>query len=188
MKSLLNSLRINHQDLRAYWGWFFAWGVLIFLLGIIAISAATFTTLLSVILLGFLILIGGAIVLVDTFTFWWGRWPGFTLHLIMSLIYIILGIMLINNPVVGSVTLTLFLGIFFILIGISRIIYSLSVRVIRWQWSFINGFISLLLGFLIVTNLPTTSLFIIGVFIGVDLLLCGLAYMMIALGAKRLLT
>lgn len=182
------SLRVNHHDLRSYWGWFFAWGVLLFLLGIIAISAATFTTLISVILIGFFISMSGAIILVDTFTFWWRRWPGFFLHLVMSLLYLYVGLMLINNPIVGSATLTLLLGIFYILIGIARITYSLSIRVIRWQWGFLNGFISLLLGLLIVTNLPSASLLIIGLFVGIDLLFCGIAYMMLAIGARQSLS
>jgi uncharacterized membrane protein HdeD (DUF308 family) len=182
------SLRINNHDLKAYSGWFLGWGIALVILGTIAISAATFTTLFSIIFVGTLITICGVIILIDTFAFWWRKWPGFLMHLVMSLLYLYIGIMLINNPIIGSATLTLLLGVFLILIGVSRIIYSLSVRVLRWQWSFINGFISLLLGILIVTNLASASLFIIGLFIGIDLIFCGIAYIMIALGAKAFLS
>jgi uncharacterized membrane protein HdeD (DUF308 family) len=181
------SLRINNHDLKAYSGWFLAWGVTLLVLGIIAVSAATFTTLLSVIFIGTLIAISGAIILINTFLFWQRKWPGFLLHLVMSLLYLFIGMMLISNPLLGSATLTLFFGVFLLLVGVSRIIYSLSVRVIRWQWSFINGFISLLLGILIITNLPSVSLFMLGLFIGIDLIFCGIAYIMMALGARALL-
>lgn len=180
------SLRINEQDLYSYWGWFLAWGITLLAIGIVAIGAATLTTLLSVILIGFLITISGAVILVDTFTFWWKKWTGFLLHLIMSILYLYVGILLINNPLLGSESLTLLLGIFYILIGVSRITYSLSLRVTRWQWSFLNGFISLLLGILIVTNLPSASLFIIGLFVGIDLVFCGLTYIILALKARKI--
>jgi uncharacterized membrane protein HdeD (DUF308 family) len=179
------SLRIQPQELTAYWSWFLAWGVLVALLGLFAISAATFTTLASIVFIGFILVMGGCVIFVDTLTFWWKRWPGFIMHMIMSLIYLTAGLMLINSPAAGSALLTMIMAIFFILVGASRITYSLSIRVSRWQWTFVNGFISLLLGILIITNLPAASLYIIGLFVGIDLLFCGIAYIMIALSAKK---
>lgn len=179
------SLQVSNQALSSYWGWFFTWGILLLILGITAVSAATLTTLISVIFIGFLITLSGAIIFVDTFTFWWKKWTGFFIHLIMSLLYLIAGLMLINNPALGSTTLTLLLGIFYIFVGVSRVTYSLSFKIRRWQWSFLNGFISLLLGILIITNLPSASLFIIGLFVGIDLIFCGFAYIMTALAARK---
>lgn len=177
---------INNQDLNSYWGWFFAWGVALVLLGLVAISAATVTTLLSVILIGVLILISGVIILIDTFTFWWGKWTGFALHLLMGLLYFWVGLMLINNPDEGSISLTIFLGLLYLVVGITRVIFSLGFRVGRWQWTFLNGLLTLLLGILILTSLPASGLFIIGLFVGIDLVFSGITYIMGALYAKKL--
>lgn len=180
--------RVNNQDLFAYWGWFFTWGLILFVLGILAISAATATTLLSVIFIGMLILMSGVVILIDTFTFWWRRWSGFILHLAIGVLYSWVGIMLITNPTEGSISLTLVLGVFYIAVGVARIIYSLMLRLGRWQWSFFNGLITLMLGILITSSLASSSLFVIGLFVGIDLFVSGLTYMMSALYAKKALS
>jgi uncharacterized membrane protein HdeD (DUF308 family) len=92
----------------------------------------------------------------------------------------------VTTPLVTSVSLTLLLGIFYTIVGISRIAFSSSVRLPQWKWGFSNGLISLLLGILILANWPDSSLYIIGLFVGVDLLFCGLAYVMVALTARSL--
>lgn len=182
------SLRINPQDLQAYHGWFLAWGVALFILGLLAVSAATFTTVVSMIFIGLMITFAGAVILVDTFTFWWKRWSGFLIHLVLSLLYIFVGLTLINDPALASTTLTLLLGVFYLCIGVSRIFYALSMRSLaKWQWRFLNGFVSFLLGLLILTNLPAASLFVIGLFVGIDLLFSGIAYIMMAMASRRLL-
>ncbi len=180
---------VNNPYLSAFsknWGWFLIWGLLLLLLGIVAISAATFTTILSVIFLGFVLLISGIVIIIDTFSFWWHKWSGFVLHLILGVLYVVAGIMLIKSPILASVSLTLLLGVFYLTLGIFRIIYSLSVRAPRWGWSFFNAVISLLLGILIITSWPQSSLFIIGLFVGIDLIFTGWVYIMSALAARSL--
>lgn len=181
-----SSLRINDKDIYSYWGWFLAWGIILVILGFAAISAATLTTLISVIFLGFIITIGGVVILVDTFAFWWRRWKGFFLHLLLGLLYLFVGIMLINNPVVATAVLTLTLGILYIFAGIFRITEALTVRFYRWGLTFFSGLVSLLLGILIVSSWPSSSLFIIGLFVGIDLLIAGWVYIMASLTAKKL--
>lgn len=168
------------------WCWFFIWGISLFILGILAISFAAFTTLLSVIFLGFILFISGAVIIIDTFTFWWRKWPGFFIHLIMGILYAIVGLILINNPVWGSVSLTLLLAVFYVIVGLFRIIYSQSIRLPKRGWSLFNGIIALILGGLILAQWPASSLFIIGLFVGIDLLFSGWGYMMAALSARSL--
>lgn len=167
-------------------GLFIFWGVLLVILGILALYYVNFTTLFSVIFLGFLFFAGGIIVGIDTFTFWWGKWPSFFLHLLMAFLYIAAGITLINSPILGSISITLFLGIFYFVLGIIRIALSLYLRSPRWGWSFFNGVISLLLGALILAQWPASGLFILGIFVGIDLLFSGWAYIMAGLAGKAL--
>lgn len=176
------------EEVSQFSSWFFSWGIALTILGGLAIYAATFTTIASVVFIGFLITLCGSIVLLDTFTFWWGKWSGFLMHMVMSLVYIAVGLMLIENPLLASATLTLILGIFYLFMGLVRISYSLAMRVAKWQWTFVNGFISLLLGILIITNLPSASLFIIGLFVGLDILFIGLVYLMIGLTGRRIVS
>lgn len=182
-----NSLRLNNEELKSLtkkWGWFLGWGMLLVLLGIVAIGAASFTTLISVIFLGLLILMGGIVITIDTFNAWWGKWLGFLLHLMIGLLYLIVGALLIRHPVSASVSLTLLLGIFYIVIGIFRLIYAASTQGPKWGWGIFSGLISLLLGVLILNSWPASALYIIGLFIGIDLLFSGWSYVMLGLSAK----
>jgi uncharacterized membrane protein HdeD (DUF308 family) len=183
----MNSLRsIDLSLFSKNWLFFLLWGITLTVLGAVAISAAAFTTLVTVIFLGVLILLSGVVIVIDTFTFWWGKWAGFFLHLLIGALYLTVGWMLIQSPVEGSVSLTLLLGVFYVLIGVFRFGFSLSARLPRWKWGFFNGIISLLLGILILANWPESSLFIIGLFVGIDLLFCGIAYVMTALAARSM--
>lgn len=175
--------------LKAYcknWGWFLTWGIALFILGMVAIGATALTTLISVIFLGSLLLLGGVVIIIDAFSFWWHKWSGFFLHLIIGIFYCAIGVMLIQSPAIASISITFLLGIFYLSVGIFRVIYSLSLRTPRWSWGFFNGLISLLLGILILASWPASGLFIIGLFVGIDLVFCGMSYIMTAFAARSL--
>jgi uncharacterized membrane protein HdeD (DUF308 family) len=185
----MNAFQPNYVNMAAFskhWVWFLVWGIALMVLGLIALSNVVATTVVSIVMLGMIILAGGIIVLLNTFTFWWGEWSGFFLHLIISLLYIGVGIMLIKTPVISSVSITLLLGVFYILVGISRIVFSSSIRVPKWKWSLFNGIVTLLLGLLIMTNWPASSLYIIGIIVAIDLIFAGWAYIMTSLTARTL--
>jgi uncharacterized membrane protein HdeD (DUF308 family) len=181
MDSMLLANNLHLSAFKKNWKWFLLWGVVLVILGALAINAAVFTTAISIVFLGTLIFLSGIIIIIDTFTFWWRRWRGFFLHAIMGALYLAVGTVLIDQPILASVSLTLLLGIFYILLGISRLTYSMVVRLPRCGWHFFNGLISLLLGILILISWPTSGLYIIGLFIGIDLLICGCAYIMASL-------
>lgn len=183
-------LGIDKQHLPAFgknWKRFLALGIVIFLLGMFAIYASVFTTLLSVVAFGLIIFFSGIMMTYDTFTFWRGKKSGFFLHLLIACLYVLLGLALIINPVASSISFTLILGIFYIVIGIFRIAFTPTLRAPNWGWGWFNGVITLLLGILIVTSWPASGLYIIGLFIGLDLLFCGLTYIMLAFAARKLL-
>lgn len=168
------------------WGWFLLWGIALIALGIFAISYATVTTLISVVLLGIVLTAVGVVMIIDTFTFWWRIWSGFFVHLVMALLYLSVGIMLIKGPVSSSISLTLLLAILYIVLGAFRIVYSLTFQLPRQGWRLFNGIITLLLGILILKAWPSSGLFIIGLFIGIDLLVAGWVYVMGAFAARSL--
>ncbi len=170
-----------------HWILFFLLGVLLLAIGVVAVSAVTLTTLLSVIFLGGLLLAGGVVMVVDAFFFWWGRWSGFFLAILSGLIYIILGSMLINNPLIASETITLLLGVFYLVAGLCRIAYISFTRIPNWGWGLLSGVLSLILGMLILSNWPQSGLFIIGLFVGIDLFFVGIAYIMTSLAARSLI-
>lgn len=160
-------------------------GIALIILGIIAIAVDVWTTLISVIFLGILLLIAGCVVIIDSFKYWRHKWSGFFLHLLIGILYLIAGLMLINNPLTGAITLTLLLGIFYVVLGILRILGSVSFLGPRWRWTLFSGIIALLLGILILAHWPQSSLFIIGLFVGIELIISGITYIMLAASANR---
>lgn len=177
-----SSLNINAFNKN--WGWFFLWGITLIILGIAAIYFSAFTTVVSVVFLGVLLAVAGGLVIFDSFQFWWGKWSGFAAHFIIGLLYTVVGFTLIQQPIAGSISLTLLLGIFYIFLGIFRLVYPLSLNLPQKGWRLFNGIITLLLGIFIIIKWPASSLFIIGLFIGVDLLFSGWVYTSAALAAK----
>ena len=176
---------IHTSDFKNHWEKFLCWGIALCILGIVAISAAAFTTVATVFFLGFILLIGGMIVMMDSITFWRGK-PGFRLHLLSGFLYTAIGLMLIINPIVGSMSITLLLGIGYTIFGFIRIVNALSTAVFHWKFRLFNGILTLLIGILIMASWPQSSLYIIGLFIGIDLLVCGWIYIMSAMTGRNL--
>lgn len=181
------STLVNVQDRALYsknWFWFFIWGISLVLLGVVAIGASTLATLVSVVFLGFIIFFAGLVVIIDTLSFWRNKWPGFPLHLIMGLIYAGVGVYLIAKPLEASMSLTLLLGVFYVCLGAFRLASTISMRLPYWGWGFLNALVTLFLGMLILFDWPASSLFIIGLFVGIDLVFTGWAYIMMALSVR----
>lgn len=187
MDNVLLLPQLNLQVISKHWGWFLGWGIILVGLGILAIAYDTLATLISVVFLGIILAAGGIAVIIEACQFWWGKWGGFFIHAITGILYLALGIMLIKFPVLGSISLTLLIAIFYISLGVFRVVYSLSVHLPNRGWRIFNGILAFILGILILSQWPLSGLFIIGLFIGIDLLFSGWVYIMTALSARQLI-
>jgi uncharacterized membrane protein HdeD (DUF308 family) len=164
-------------------GWFLALGILLIIGGSLAIIYDVAATLLSVLFFGWLLIAMGAIEAVQSF--WQPRWGGFFLHLIVGILAVVVGFHLVSSPVQGALVLTLIMAIYFMVIGIIRIITAISMRFPNWGWVLFSGLVTLFLGILIKSQWPATGLWIIGLFIGIDLIFSGWAYVMLAMAAGK---
>lgn len=172
---------VYHQSSK----WFLGWGIVFLIIGTLAITLAIFTTMVSVMLLGLIFTLTGAVTLFDTLSVW-RRSNGIYVPLLMSLIYLALGLMLLFGPMVSAITLTLLLAIFFIVVGLFRLILAVTFQLPGWGFGAFSGIIALLLGTMIMMQWPQSGLYIIGLFIGIDFLLYGWSYIMYAFMARNL--
>lgn len=180
--------RFFDEHAKAYaknWKMFFIWGLVLMAVGFLAVSYTALTTIVSIMLLGFLILFSGCVLFLDAFTFWQGKDHGFIWHLCIAILYVFAGVMLISNPIEGSVTITFLLGLIYTVLGLVRIFFSTSIRLPNWGWTLTNGLITLLIGILILSSWPSSSFYIIGLFIGIDIFFCGLAYTMASFAIRQ---
>jgi uncharacterized membrane protein HdeD (DUF308 family) len=157
-------------------------GILMMILGGIALSATMLTTLLSVALLGIILIAAGIVQFVQAF--YDNKWSNLTLHLLLGISYFIVGTITFLRPLIGAEILTLMIAVLFIVEGIYRAIVSSSVKFPRWGWYFFGGILSLVLGALILIQWPTSGLWFIGTVIGVDLIYSGWSLIVLSSAAK----
>jgi uncharacterized membrane protein HdeD (DUF308 family) len=180
----LSRLEEERQALRRNWGWLVALGVVLVVVGILAISFPVISTLTTVTVFGVLLLFGAGAEVASAI--WTQRWGGIFLHLLLGLLYFFVGVVLLERPLIGAETYTLLLAVFFVAGGLVRIIFALGHRFSGWGWTLFSGIITLILGVLIWRNLPEAGLWVIGTFIGIDLLFNGWSWVMLGLAVRNL--
>lgn len=172
------------QQLRARWGWFIAIGVLLLLLGGIALAYTVAATLASVVFIAVLMVIGGVAQLIHA----WGirPWANFMLWSVTGILYVLAGLFALYNPVAGAAILTLLLGASLIAMGVLRLwVWYQNRAQVGWQWLALSGVFSLLAGLLIAAGWPTNSLFILGLILAIDLLFQGLALLRVGMALRK---
>ena len=172
------------HPLRDQWWCFLLLGIALVVLGSICIIEPLVPSLASVVALGFLLMAAGIAQIVSSF--WAGKWSGMLFHMLIGVLYAVVGYMIVDAPVVNMVMITKFIAIFLIVSGAFRIVSALVVRFQDWGWVALNGGVTLLLGIIINRQLPEAALWVIGLFIGIEMLLNGWAWVMLALGLRAL--
>lgn len=180
---LLGQFFYHIEGLRKNWKWFLGLGILLIVLGLISIAYSSFVTLFSIVLFGVLLLLSGISQLI--FSFWARKWSGFFLSTLAGILYTVTGILLISKPIAGAMTLTLLFASFCLLAGLFRIVGSLMLNFDNRWWVLLNGIITFLLGILILADWPEAALWVFGLFIGIDLIFTGWAWIFLALTAKN---
>lgn len=173
------------DNIRQKSGWFLGLGIFLVILGIAAISYAFYTTLFSVILFGFLIFGAGVIQTIQSFMA--RKWSGLLLSLLLGILYLVVGLLCIVKPAQSAVSLTLLIAAFCLVGGLFRMLSALFVRFNHWGWVFINGLITFILGILIFAEWPISGLWIIGLFVGIDMILLGWTWIVLSLATRSLI-
>ena len=159
-------------------------GVFLIVLGLIAAGMAVATTMLSVVVLGWILLGAGAGLAVLSFLT--GKWSGFLVTLAAGVLSVIAGITILSYPVSSAVLITLMLGMILMIAGLYRSVASIVMQFPNWGWSLLSGIVSFVLGAMLVGSWQTTSLYFLGLFIGVDLIFHGLSWIMFSLRVHSL--
>ena len=171
------------EALSRNWGWLLALGILMIILGVVAMAAPVVATIAIQVMLGWLLVISGIAEGIHAFMV--KEWRGFLLELLSAVLYLGVGLLLLVDPLKGALALTLILAVFLLVEGIFKIITALRVRDHRgWGWLLASGIVSVVLGVLIWAQWPASGLWVIGLLVGIQLLFTGWSLVMLALVAR----
>lgn len=170
--------RIKHNT-----GIVIAIGVVLLIVGILALVAPFVAGLSVAFVVGILLLIGGIAQLL--FAFKAGSFGKGLLAFILGALTMMAGVIMISRPDVGLATLTLFLAAYFIAEGVFEALWAFQLKPVQgWGWSLFSGIVSLLLGIMIWRQFPLSGAWAVGVLVGIKLIFSGWTLITIG-GAAR---
>jgi len=179
----MTSLNASFGELRGNWGWLLALGILFVILGTIGLGMSFALTMASMLFFGVLMLIGGGFQLGHAFKC--KGWKCILWHIVTAVLYVIAGLMFINDPALASTIITLLIAGIIIGIGLFRVFIAFQMKgASGWWWLLLGGIVSIILGVLILAELPSSGMWVIGLFIAVDLIMHGWSYIFVALAAR----
>lgn len=174
------------RSVRDHWQLFLVEGIVLIVFGLLAIALPVIAGLAVTILVGWLLLVGGAVGLAAS---WMGRGaPGFAWSLISALLALVAGFVLLWSPFRGEASLTLVLVVFFLVDGVASIMLALEHRREfsgMWGWLVVSGVVDLILAAIILSGFPQTASWVLGLLVGIDLLFGGTSLVAIAVQARR---
>ena len=165
------------------WGWFVALGVALIVLGVVCIMGDVTATTATVLALGWLLVVGAVISLVQAFRAY--DWNGFFLYLLSALLRGVAGYLLIRYPGSGETSITILLAALFIVGGVFRTVAATSMRFPSWGWTAFSGIVAVVVGFMLIYQLPTSSLWFIGFLVGVEFIFDGIALIALGTAVKK---
>ena len=179
--------RSVRDTVRLHWQLFLAQGIIMLVLGVLAIIWPGISTIAVDIYVGWLFLVSG---IVGLFTMFLARdVQAFLWMLLTAALSLFVGVMLVWHPAQGAVSLTMVLTAFFIVEGIFQIVASLSYRDVfpgQWGWMLASGIADLVLAGIIISGWPGTAGWALGLIVGVNLITSGAAITTVALAARSL--
>jgi uncharacterized membrane protein HdeD (DUF308 family) len=174
------------NSLHMHWRLFLTEGIILLILGVLAIVVPPIATIAVAVLIGWLLLMSGIVGLIATFRTRGA--PGFGWSLISAVLGIVAGIVLLAWPLSGALSLTLILTVFLVLEGVVSIMYAFEHKRElsgRWAVMLFSGVVDLILAGIIFAGLPGTAAWAIGLLVGINLVFGGSALIAMALHARN---
>jgi len=171
-------------ELKKNWAWMLSLGIVMVMLGVIGLGMTVLFNEIVVMYFGFLLLFGSGVQLMQAFRA--EAWKGRVWHVLIALVYIVGGIIAVTEPVIAGMTFALLIAWTLIVIGVLRLFMALQMRgAAGWLWTLLGGVLSVVLGVMIINEWPQSGLWVIGLFVAIEILFAGWSQIMIALAAKN---
>jgi uncharacterized membrane protein HdeD (DUF308 family) len=165
-------------------GWFLALGIGLVLLGIAAVIRSVKATIISMLFFGWLMVMAAGIEAAQAFLV--GKWAGVFLHLLAAVLFGVTGTLFVRRPAISAEVATLLMAMFFLMSGLFQLVSLLLIHLPGWGWHTLDGIITIVLGVFILTQWPVSDRWTIGLFVGIDLMFYGWAWVALALELRKM--
>jgi uncharacterized membrane protein HdeD (DUF308 family) len=183
LTSTVESQQEFFGDVSRHWGWLLALGIFSVILGVIGLGMTFMLTLATVLYFGILMIVIGGAQLFHAFK--GAGWRSISFHVLIGLLYVVAGIMIVTRPLLASLALTWTLAVILIAAGVLRLVMAVQHRGMPGAgWAMGGGVITILLGLMILAKWPLDALWVIGLFLAIELIVNGWTQIFIALAAR----
>jgi uncharacterized membrane protein HdeD (DUF308 family) len=168
---------VDPETLRKFKLWFKIYGVILVLLGAVAIILPGIATLATTITVGWLLIAGGVLGLISVFQSGSGS-PGFWWNLLTAILCVLAGGVLLWNPIAAVLTLTIILAAYLLATGVTKAITAFHYRSAipkAWGWMLFSALVDIALSVIIIAGLPGSAVWVLGLLVGINLLFTGVA-------------
>ena len=172
------------REIIQYWGWFLAFGIAVLVLGIAAVVRAVTATVASMLFFGWLLVLASGIEIAQAVMV--GHWAGFFQHLLAAVLFGVTGLLIVMRPLISAEVATVFMAMFFLIGGLFQLVGAVAVALPGWGWQAADEVITFVLGLLVLAQWPASGLWVIGLFVGIDLIFYGCAWIALALGLRAM--
>lgn len=179
----MSILLADLHDLCRGWYWFLILGIILIVIGSVALSAVWVATLAAVFVLGWLLLASGIVQVVHAF--WARQWGGFFLQAFIGVLQAIVGIFVLRHPLASAAGVAMLMAVAFFVGGVFRLAVALTTRFEGWGWLFLGGILNLFMGTIILAEWPFSGIWVLGLFLGVDLIVNGVWLVSLGLAARQ---
>ena len=176
----------TRREMKSELAWAITLGILAIVLGIIALIVPLLAGISITIFIGFIFLIYGIFHTIYAFSTRKVGAGWFILQVLLGILYLIAGSVLLKSPFEGLATLTLIAGILIFIDGVIQVINAFDMKPLYgWGWGLISGILGIILGILIWSNWPISSVWVLGILVGVNLITNGLAVFRISAAIRQ---
>ncbi|MGI9516370.1 MAG: HdeD family acid-resistance protein [Pirellulaceae bacterium] len=184
VEEFAEEIRHEMQDLRDDWWLFVFLGLLLIACGAFVVVYPVFGTITFTVAIGAALIVAGVATIIGAF--WSGRWSGFFLQMLVGIFYAVLGFAILDSPTDAISVMTLLIAAFFVVIGIFRIVVSLSLRFPSWGWALVAGVLTTMVGVIIFKTHESSQAWVIGLLVAVELIANGWYWTMLGMTVKDL--
>ncbi len=172
------------QTLKRYSLWYLVEGVLLVAAGVLAVTFPMISSIAVVSLLGWVLIVSGGLQGISLIGA--GHVPHFWLQLISVILALLIGLLFLRHPGNGLLTITLLLIVFFMIEGIAKVVFALTIRPFpNWGWVLGSGLIGILLSVTLWVRIPVTAVWLIGLLLGIELISVGAAIAYLAWHVRK---